>query len=162
LRPCRSIGQALADVGNGAASVAVLPFPDSNAWWVALLHHRPRLHVVGRLPFWRNRPDGAPSLQALVVAAAPPDASGDDRSLLGLECDRDVSRTRLSGELAAAGLAPDMMVLLPETGSNRTHVLAEVAGYLADDDPRLSRLGGVLRRPVVIGGYAVPLAESAG
>ncbi len=163
LRPCRSVGQALADVSNGAASVAVLPFPsDTNTWWVALLHHEPRLHVIGRLPFWRNRPVGTPPLQALVVAAAPPDASGDDRSFLGVECDRDVSRTRLSGELAAAGLTPDMMVLLPEPGSNRAHVLAEVDGYLADDDPRLSRLGGVLRRPIVIGSYAVPFAETIG
>jgi len=163
LRPYRSAGQALADVSNGAASVAVLPFPaDSNAWWVALLHHEPRLHVIGRLPFWRNRPDGAPSPQALVVAAAPPDASGDDRSFLGLECDRDVSRARLSGELAAAGLAPDMMVLLREPGSTMAHVLADVDGYLTDDDPRLSRLGGVLRQPIVIGSYAVPFADTVG
>ncbi len=163
LRPYGNIGQALADVSNGAASVAVLPFPsDANTWWVALLHHEPRLHVIGRLPFWRNRPDGAPSPQALVVAAAPADASGDDRSFLGLECDRDVSRTRLSGELAAAGLTPDMMVLLPETGSTRAHVLAEVDGYLADDDPRLSRLGGILHQPIVIGSYAVPFAETVG
>lgn len=162
LRIYGSAGQALADVSHGAASVAILPFPsDTDSWWVALLHHEPRLHVVARLPFWRKRPDGAPMLQALVVAAAPSDPSAQDRSFLGLECDDDVSRTRLSGELTAAGLTPDTLVLLRGPGSATAYVLADVAGNLSDDDPRLARLGVVLRRPVVIGSYAVPFAESA-
>ncbi len=161
LRLYGSPGQALADVSHGAASVAVLPFPsDVNVWWIALLHHEPRLHVIGRLPFWRNRPDGAPALQAMVVAATPPDPSGQDRSFIGLECDSDVSRTRLSSELTAAGLTPGSMVLLREQGSATALVLIEVDGFLTDDDPRLSHLGVVLRRPIVIGSYAVPFPES--
>lgn len=159
LRSCGSAGQALADVSHGAAPVAVLPYPsDADTWWVALVDHVPRLHVIGRLPFWRNRPEGAPSLQAVVVAAARPDASGDDRSLLGLECGAETSRPWLSRELAAAGLAPGLMVLLREPGATTVHVLAEIDGYLADGDPRLGRLGFALRLPVVIGSYAVPLA----
>lgn len=157
-----SADQALADVGRGAASVAVLPFPsDASTWWVTLLHHTPGLYVIGRLPFWSSRPEGAPSLQALVVAAAPPDASGDDRSFLGLECAGDISRARLSDELTTAGLAPEMMVLLCEPGSATAYGLAEVDGSLADGDPRLSRLSAGLCRPVVIGGYAVPFTETA-
>jgi chorismate mutase len=163
LRLYGSPGQALADVSHGAASVAVLPFAsDTSTWWISLLHHEPRLHVIGRLPFWRrNRPDGAPAVQALVIGASPADASGHDRSFIGLECDSDVSRTRLSGELSIAGLAPDTMVLVRDQGSHSAHVLIEVDGYLSDDDRRLTRLGVVLRRPVVIGNYAVPFTESA-
>jgi chorismate mutase len=159
LRAYGSAGQALADVSQGGASVAVLPYPsDIDNWWTALLHHEPRLHVIGRLPFWKPRPDGAPNAQALVVASAPPDASGNDQSFLGLECDSDVSRARLSGELSAAGLKPETMVLLRQQGSPVANVLVEVEGYLSDDDPRLSRLGVVLRRPVVLGSYAIPIA----
>ncbi|WP_428486661.1 chorismate mutase [Rhodopila sp.] len=151
----------LSAVGDGAASVAVLPFPsDINTWWVLLLHHEPRLHIVARLPFWRDRPDGAPQLQALVIAAAPPDASAKDCSFIGLECDSDISRPRLADELTAAGLACDTMVLLREQGAATAHVLAEVDGYVTDDDPRLSHLGAALRRPVVIGSYAVPFPEA--
>ncbi|MEA2737555.1 MAG: chorismate mutase / prephenate dehydratase, partial [Acetobacteraceae bacterium] len=126
LRTYGSAGQALADVSQGAASVAVLPYPsESNNWWVALLHHEPRLHIIARLPFWAPRPDGAPSAQALVVAATPADASGEDQSFLGLECDSDVSRARLSGELAGAGLTPQTMVLLRQQGSPTANVLVE-------------------------------------
>jgi chorismate mutase/prephenate dehydratase len=162
LRAYGSAGQALADVSQGVASVAVLPYPsDIDNWWVALLHHEPRLHIVGRLPFWKPRPDGSPAAQALVVAAAAPDASEEDQSFLGLECDSDVSRARLSSELSAAGLKPETMVLVRQQGSPIANVLVEVAGYLSDDDVRLSHLGSMLRRPIVLGSYAVPIARGA-
>jgi chorismate mutase/prephenate dehydratase len=162
LRTYGSAGQALADVSQGVASVAVLPYPsDTDNWWVALLHHEPRLHITARLPFWKPRPDGSPATQALVVAAAPPDASGEDQSFLGLECDSDVSRARLSSELVGAGLKPETMVLVRQQGSPIANVLVEIGGYLSDDDARLSRLGSVLRRPIVLGSYAMPIAGGA-
>jgi chorismate mutase/prephenate dehydratase len=159
LRAYTSAGQALVDVSQGAASVAVLPYPsEDDSWWVALLHHEPRLHVIGRLPFWQPRPDGAPVVQALVVAATPADASEQDQSLLALECDSDVSRARLSSELTGAGLKPRNMVLVRQPGSPGANVLVEIKGSLADSDPRLTHLGAILRRPVVLGSYAVPIA----
>ena len=108
LTPLRAYGrpiQALADVSRGTAAVAVLPMPSEtdatrDAWWTALLQNDTgRLHVVARLPFWAPRPEGAPTVQALVVAATEPDPSGRDRSLLGLELDQDVSRARLTAAL---------------------------------------------------------------
>ncbi len=159
LRTYSSPGQALVDVSQGVASVAVLPYPsDLENWWIALLHHEPRLHIIGRLPFWKPRPDGSPAAQALVVASTPPDASAEDQSFLGLECDSDVSRARLSSELSGAGLKPETMVLVRQQNSPIANVLVEVDGYLSDDDIRLSRLGSVLRRPIVLGSYAVPIA----
>ena len=162
LRVHGSAGQAMADVSQGVASVAVLPFPsDSDTWWVSLLHHEPRLYIIARLPFWNARPEGSPTAQSLVVASTPPDESGDDRSFLGLECDSDISRARLSSELLAAGLKAETMLLLRLQGSPMSNVLVEVEGYLTDDDPRLSRLGSVLRRPVVVGSYALPVGGAA-
>ena len=162
LRVHGSAGQALADVSQGTASVAVLPLPsDQDGWWVSLLHHEPRLFIIARLPFWNPRPDGSPASRALVVASTPPDASGEDRSFVGLECDSDVSRARLSGELLAAGLKAEAMLLLRLQGSSISNVLVEIDGYLSDDYPRLSHLGSVLRRPVVIGSYASPIGGAA-
>jgi chorismate mutase / prephenate dehydratase len=158
VRQFGSAGQAMAEASQGHVSVAVLPFPsDQETWWISLMHHEPRLHIIGMLPFWKPRAEGVPNVRALVVAATPPDASGHDRSFLGLECDSDVSRTRLSSELTSAGLKPDMMVLQRPSGSPVAHVLVEVDGYLMDDDPRLANLGSVLRRPVVLGSYAEPV-----
>jgi chorismate mutase len=157
LRSYTSAGQALVDVSQGIASVAVLPYPsEDDTWWIALLHHEPRLHVIARLPFWKPRPEGFPAAQALVVGAAAPDTSESDQSLLGLECDSDVSRARLSSELIGAGLKAETMVLIRDQGT--ANVLVEVEGSLADDDDRLTNLGSVLRRPVVLGSYAAPIA----
>ncbi len=78
--------------------------PRADAWWTTLLHKdEPRIYVIARLPFWTPRPEGAPRVQALLVGNVPPDPSGDDRSLLGLEVAVDVSRARLGQALTAAG-----------------------------------------------------------
>jgi chorismate mutase / prephenate dehydratase len=163
LRVHGSAAQAIADVSGGRATVAVLALPSEteaprDAWWMALLQKdEPRIHVVARLPFWTVRPEGTPSAQALVVAAITPDPSGADCSLLGLELDPSVSRARLTTALGNAGFAPGQIILHRDPGVPVAHALVEVQGYVADDDPRLSHLGSVLRSPVVLGAYAVPI-----
>jgi chorismate mutase / prephenate dehydratase len=91
-----------------------------------------------------------------VIAAIAPDASERDRSLLGLELDRDVSRARLTQLLIAAGLPPCSVILRRDEGATVAHALVEVDGYVTDDDPRLAGIGAVPRRPVVLGAYAIP------
>ena len=161
--------QALAEISAGTASVAVLPVPSDadaprEAWWTSLLQKdEPRIHVIARLPFWGKRGEGAPRVQALVVAASAPDPSDRDRSLFGVECAPDVSRARLSSLLTTAGLAPIAIVLRRDPGAATAQALIEVDGMLADNDPRLTRLDPALRRPVVVGSYAVGVdAMSAG
>jgi chorismate mutase / prephenate dehydratase len=163
MRAHRGPAQAIAEVSAGTATIAVLPLPSEteaprDAWWTALLHKdEPRIHVVGRLPFWGARPEGAPDVQALVIAAVAPDASGADRSLLGLELPLEVSRARLTGVLAAVGLEPSQIILRRDPGASAADVLVEVDGFVVDDDPRLARLDTVLRLPVVLGAYAIPV-----
>jgi hypothetical protein len=94
-------------------------------------------------------------VQALVVAAVAPDASGRDRSLIGLELTGESSRARLTAALTAADLPPLTTILRRDPAA--TTVLVEVEGLVAEDDPRLARLGEVARRPVVLGAYAVPV-----
>ena len=64
----------------------------------------------------------------------------------------------MSSELEAAGLRSETMVLARKPGSLVANVLVEVDGVLTDDDERLRHLGSVLRRPVVLGSYATPIA----
>ncbi len=187
LRAWGSIGQAIGEVRAGTASVAVLPLPHegeamSVAWWTGLLNRNgpnrnstgrnstgrdgpgatARLHVIARLPIWSPRPEGAPAAQALVVAGSPPDPSGADRTLLGLELAPEGSRTRLLAALPAAGLAPGRVLLRRDPGAARA--LVEVEGFVTEDDPRLSAaslqaLGDSRQPPVVLGAYAIPLGD---
>ena len=161
LHTLRTPAQVMAEVSAGTAAVGVLPCPAEtdaprDAWWTALLSNdEPRIFVVARLPFWARRTEGSPDVQALVIAAIAPDASGHDRSLLGLEIEHDMSRARLAQALVAAGLPPASAILRRDPGVP-AQALVEVDGYLTDDDPRLARLGASFRRPVVLGAYAVP------
>ena len=155
--------QAIGEVSKGNAIAAVLPMPAEDesptlAWWTALLHRdEPRIHVVARLPFWAPRPEGAPRVQARVVAAAAPDASTDDRSLLGLEIAQETSRARLTSLIIAAGFAPGSIILRRDPGAGVAQALVDVAGMVTDDDTRLAAIADQLRPPVVLGGYAVPV-----
>jgi chorismate mutase len=167
LRVYRSPAQAIADVSSGVATAAVLPQPAEEepartAWWTALLHRdEPRIHVVGRLPFWAPRADGASQARALVVAAAAPDPSAQDRSLLGFELPPQMSRARLTAALTAAGLPPTSIILRRDPAGVMAHALIEVNGYVADDDPRLPSLSESVRQLVVLGAYAVPVEGEA-
>ncbi len=163
LRSYRTPAQAIRDVSAGSATAAVLPLPFdeepvAGAWWTALLHKdEPRIHVTARLPFWAPRPDGSPKVQGFVVSAAAPDPSGNDRSLLGLEVALEHSRARLSQTLAAAGFDAGTTVLRRDPGSSAARVLVDVAGFVAENDPRLNHLAATLRPPIVVGAYAVPI-----
>lgn len=163
----RTPAQAIREVTAGSAAAAVLPLPAEGeapgaAWWTALLQRDdPRIHVTARLPFWTPRPDGAPKVQALVVSAAPPDPSGDDRSLLGLELALDVSRARLAQALAAAGFQAGTTILRRDPGAPVAHALVDVAGFVTDSDLRAAALTAILRPAIVLGAYAVPLPGAA-
>jgi chorismate mutase len=165
LRAHRTPAQAIGEVSAGTAAAAVLPMPDeeevvSAAWWTALLHKDdPRIHVIARLPFWSPRPEGAPRVQGLVVSTVAPDATDSDRTLLGLELDPEVSRTRLTAALASAQLSLGTTILRRDPSSPVAHALVDVAGFVTEGDPRLAALTSVLRQPVVLGAYATMLEE---
>jgi chorismate mutase/prephenate dehydratase len=162
LRIHRSAIQAMTEVANGTATAAVLPLPVEEepvaaAWWVPLLHREmPRIHVVARLPFWASpRPAGGGSAQALALAVAAPDPSGRDRSLLGLEVPGDTSRARLAARLGEAGLVARDILLRRDPSGGPARGLVHLEGYLTEDDPRLRAI--TAHRPVLLGGYAVPI-----
>ncbi len=154
LAPRAGPAGAMEEVRAGRAAAAVLPLPrddDADAWWAALLDRQePRLHVVARLPFWAERPEGAPRPQAFVVTSVKPDPSGLDRSLLGLE--RQDGRPRLLDALAAAGFEAGRVVL-----GRDGRALADVDGFVTEDDPRLPALASGPRPALVLGAYAVPV-----
>lgn len=161
LQSYATAAQAIREVSAGLAVAAVLPLPEEEeapraAWWTALLQEdEPRIHVVARLPFWSERPEGTPAAQGFVVTAAAPDPSGEDRALLGMELPYDSSRARLGAELAEAGFAVGQIIVRREAGAGAAQVLVDVEGFLDDGDARLAAMAK--RRPVVLGCYAVPV-----
>jgi chorismate mutase/prephenate dehydratase len=167
MRLHRSPAQAIAELLAGTAVVAVLPYPvegdPATAWWKTLgARDGPRVHVVGRLPFWAPRPEGFPHLSAIVLSTAEPDPSGDDRSLLAVAFAPELSRTRLVAALAAAGFSVGTVLIERDGDGARglARALVEVAGFVNETDPRLRHLDLLAEPPCLLGAYAIP-AEGA-
>lgn len=176
LRRHASAAQALADVAEGAAEVAVLPLPvpaddTASAWWTTLMQDglmqdglktsAPSLRIIARLPFWGRRLEGTPQVEAYAVAAIEPDASGADRSLIGFEVDPDFSAARLSDALKDAGFSIRSLLQRRPPRHETAYALAEVEGMVAANDPRLAAVlaagAGLAAPPQLLGAYAIPI-----
>jgi chorismate mutase len=134
--------RALRDVAEDEVQAAVLPAPsDEVLWWTGLVDSQPRLHVTARLPFVVGDPRGeADGGEAMVVAARPPDPSGDDVTLLALSARGQSSRGRLRDLLAEAGFAATWRGATSGEGGSDTWHLIEVSGFVDADEPRLREL----------------------
>ncbi len=171
LRRHAAPAQALADLEQGLAQVAVLPLPTAAddaaaSWWISLMQDvaperaAPRLSIIAKLPFWANRAAGTPQVSAYAVAATDVDASGADRSLIGLQTGAEISMGRISELLECAGFT--MRALLPRhlPRQDFAYTLAEVDGLVGRDAPGLQRLAASpeLLSAQALGAYAMPIA----
>ncbi len=155
----------LGTVSGSQSTVGVVPPPEegeTDPWWPHLRGEAPGTpRVVARIPLVGGEDRRG---DAYVLAAIPPEPSGEDVTLLVATVKPDlVSRQRVVDLLAGAGLAGTPLAGAM-TGGNQA-VLVEVPGFVAPDDARLSdfardsiEAGGSV---VVIGAYALP-AQLAG
>lgn len=147
-------GAALTALAEGKAVQAVLPMPrpdDAAPWWPLLMDGARPPRIVARLPFVG---DQGPMKEALVVALFPPEASGDDATLLGLETAEAASRSGLVSDLEKAGFAKARILATGRHGA-KSLALAEVDGFVEAGDERLAKLGKP--RVELLGAYARPI-----
>lgn len=155
--------EVVAGVAGGNWTHGVLPYPaetDERPWWAGLWSaNAPQ--IVQRLPFVEPGNVRDRRASALVIARVPPEASGDDRSLLLLEMAAEVRRPVI-GEMLTAASLEGKIVCAAADGSNQ--YLADAAGFLEDGDGRLTRLAQQenVERVKVIGAYPAPLAGDLG
>ena len=153
--------QALRALGDGSATVAVLPLPhDDESWWVSLMSdHDLRLRAFARLPFVSSHGDEA---RALAIGQLEVEPSGDDLALLAIEAGPGLSRGRLRELLVAAGLNPGWASTCRPASSAQALHLVEVDSFVGAGDARLADVQksaqGEVLRVVPVGGYARPLS----
>jgi chorismate mutase len=162
-----SVSGVLRAVTEGQATFGLLPVPkggDAEPWWRGLARDGADVpRIVARLPFASLSTASGNGAEALAVALAAQEVSGNDRSYLVLESDEPMSRGALQKRLNQAGLVAMSIESRDDAPDRRTY-LVEVDHYVAPDDPRLERLlrGGeeAVSQCRVIGGYAVPLSAA--
>ena len=167
----QSPGAVLHGIAEGTATVGVLPLPqdgDSDPWWLALaVGLDKRLKICARVPFASRGNSRGIRSGALIVSAAQPEPSGNDRSLFLVETDDSTSRGRMTNGLASAGFEIVTVVGRPGSEASGTPpmYLIEIAGFVAPDDNRLQSFvedtAGIVVADMV-GAYAVPLDGALG
>jgi chorismate mutase / prephenate dehydratase len=155
--------QALRALGDGSATVAVLPLPgDDESWWVALMSDQdPRLRVFARLPFVTGSSTDGDEVSAFAIGELDVEASGADLTLLAIEAEPSLSRGRLRDLLVAAGLEPGWAAAWRPPSPPQALHLVEVDSFVGDGDGRITDLRkaarGEVLRVMPVGGYARPL-----
>lgn len=157
---------AIAQVFDGPASLAVVPCPTEDApgaWWPNLCAlNAPR--ILYRLPFagrGNARGGDGDAPDALAIGRMTAEATGDDRTVLVLETSGDLSRTGLAEILNSSDLRPTL--LAPNAAGSRL-CYAEVEGFVDQiEDMRLKLLEGrdSIERVTIIGNYATPMGDFA-
>ncbi len=137
---------------------------DSVSWWAHLApagHPGPR--VVAQVPFVPDDGVDPPYPQAFAVAALEQEPTGDDTTLLLLETEGELSRTRLQNLLQQSGFEAQILAAGGEPGKRISHLLLVNKGFVGAQDPRLTafvaKAGETILRVAPVGGYANPLDE---
>lgn len=153
-------------VYSGEATVGILPVPQRNEddpWWPHLTspgETTPK--IIAKLPFAGSPGGRGGAMQALVICTALQEPSGRDRTYLTIEIVGNVSLDRLSDALVAADLPALFTSARQLSNQPGTQLfLAEVDGFVLEDDRRLHQLAEILKEnsPHIraIGSYGIPL-----
>ena len=151
---------------SDTAAFGLLPPPDSDEnerpWWAQLApsgQKGPR--VIARLPLVGA---GAQSSGAYAIGSLEQEPTGADVSLIILEANADLSRTKLQSLIRDVGFEAQLVAVGRDSvrSSSRQHLL-EISGFVPRNDSRLGVLlewaGDTIQRVVGVGGYADPLPQ---
>lgn len=160
----RTPAPVLRAVTDGQATVGVLPMPqeeEADPWWPQLVSEQadaPR--IIARLPFLDAPAGRFENLSALAIGKTEPEPSGDDRTLIAIEAEIEVSRARLHELLKAARMDGGILAMVGIGGDDGLWLI-EVQDFVARDDERLANLVALanktIRRVVPLGAYATPM-----
>jgi chorismate mutase-like protein len=150
-----------------ANALGIVPVPEAGEtgllWWMQLAspgEKGPR--IIAKLPFV-NDDDATPP--AYVLASIEQESSGDDTTLILVETDAELSRTRLQALWKAAGFQAVLIAAGSAGKAAPGSALLEVQGFVGPTDPRLATLtdlsADAIKRATPVGGFANAVSVSS-
>jgi len=151
---------------NETAAFGILPPPGSDEnerpWWAQLSPSgQPGPRVIGRLPLV----DAATrQSSAYAIGSLEQEPTGADTTLIILEANSGLSRTKLRTLIRDAGLEARLLAVGRDSARSRSRQhLLEISGFVPRDDSRLGVLleqaDDTIQRVVCVGGYADPVPQ---
>ena len=172
LEYCPEMPVILRRLRENERTLAVMPTPiddDPAPWWAQMLDvDGPQPRICARLPFVAPASPRLARAGAVAVAAGvEPEPSGEDKTMLIVEYDRDYSRASVADGFRQVGwTVRDLMSWRPPETSPLNRVLVELDNFVAIDDPKLETVReaarGHIRRIIHFGGFPVPVAGGTG
>jgi len=154
---------------SGNVMVAVVPCPTLNAtdtWWKELAFgEHSDLKIIARLPFLQ--PNSSRPINALAIAALRPEPSGEDISLVVVECRSDSINYQLPDLPASCKLLCHNNTPETDLAEIKTfNMLVSVDGFVEPDDELIPRFFAIQENTVtrarVIGCYPKQLVVEEG
>ncbi len=163
-----SAGEVLRALSEGRSAVGVLPMPaegESAPWWPLLAAAGTGApQIIARLPFAGRGNARGEDGDALVIGHAEFDPTGDDRSVIAVERQGDLSRARLIAVLKEVGFTVTLFAAHEPPGVPALN-LVEIDDFVLAEDDRLRQalrpLGERVARVMYLGAYARPLSPAA-
>jgi hypothetical protein len=159
------VNRVVGDVMDGKAAVGIVPFPrgaDENKWWLVLLQQGANApKIFAHVPFVYDDTQNKSAPAALAFAKLVPESSGDDKTMMVIEADANVSQSRLQTAFQTAKLEVtwlDIAAIIPDS---RYHFV-EIKGFITPEHAEftgaISALGASVFRTHSLGAYAVPIS----
>jgi chorismate mutase/prephenate dehydratase len=161
-----SAGQVVSAVARGEVGAGIVPLPHAAGtpgWWVDM-RAAADVHVVVRLPWYRNRDARDAGPGGFVLAKAVPEESGEDRSLVMFSCATPVSRAWIADLLAENGLVSDAQAVTNDPDGSGGHAhLVDLEGFVSGEDRRVQAVARLLDGADIrwVGAYATPFYGAA-
>ena len=147
-------------------TVGVLAIPEQvedAPWWPLLASQaKDTPRIINRLPFIGVPEDRGTNIEALVICPVPSEPTGRDHTFLVVEAADEIGPKQLSMAFTQAGIKTVFTSVWRDTTSSSCYMhLAEVEGFITDEDSIILRLGECLSGAAsliwTIGSYGQPL-----
>lgn len=152
--------EVVARVSGGQAAIGVVPVPaegDADAWWRMLCGAvAPR--IVARLPFIEGSNARNGGVGAFAIAKLDYDPTGEDRTLLVIETETQLSRAGLRSMVSNAGLQANTFV---SDQQDVTAHLIEIDGFVTPEDTKKLTERDEVLAVFIIGAYGVPVTADS-
>jgi chorismate mutase/prephenate dehydratase len=161
-----SAGQLVDAVRRHDVTIGVLAIPEQvedAPWWPLLASQAKDIpRIINRLPFIGVPEDRGTNIEALVICPVPSEPTGRDHTFLVVEAADEINLKRLSTAYTQAGIKTVFTSVWRDTETSSCYLhLAEVEGFITDEDSIILRLGeclgGAASSIWTIGSYGQPL-----
>lgn len=160
-----NINQAISDVTEGNAAIAIVPqlcSSDESQWWMNLLQQGKNTpKIFAHIPFVYFGKQEMNDPAALAISRLSPEETGNDTSFIVIKADENISQSKLQASFVDSKLdAKWVQVASIEESKAKRYHLVKIDGFITTENTCLKNIGEALKQDIheiyFIGAYAKP------